>query len=575
MNFLKRLRLCIRPAVFRKKYGIDKGVFAAFIVSLIFLLPLLKPGFYTMYDDMQVVRLWQMDKCFSDFQFPCRWVPDLGLGYGYPIFNYYAPFPYYVMEIVHLLGVSFVESVKIGFILPVVFSSLLFYLFLRFRFKIFPSLLALILFIFTPYKASDLFVRGAMGEIWGMFSVSYLLFSIERYFFRNDKPARINLIVSVLIFMISHNLTTFIFFPFLAGYITIRLIENKYGFKKICDFIALFVIGIGLSSFYVFPMYFEKNLVHISTMTSGYFGYLQHFLNFKQIFIMIDWGYGPSIMGPNDDAFLGYGVVHSGVFTLALLLFIIIYCKNLLLKKRKEKIHLTVFLVISFIAFSFMVHERSTVIYKLFTSLQIIQFPWRFIMVGTYIIPIFTAHVFNGLQKKFVLFLLGAVGILIILIYLPVFRPKDWFNLSDVQKLSGLELKRALTSSIYDYLPLSAKRAPDDIAEEKISVINGSVDSEVFEKGSNWYRIVIDVKTNNAQITLPSYNYPVWKIYVDKSEVPAKSFGDFGLVSFEVSDGRHEIIAKQGDTPLKILSNCVSLLFVIVFIIYISNEKLR
>src|SRR3989304_3283241 len=130
----------------------DLGLFIVLVICAVFVMPLLKKGFYTIYDDMQVARVWQMDKCVADGQIPCRWVPDLGLGYGYPLFNYYAPFPYYLMDAIHLTGVSYVESVKIGFILSVLLSSIFFYKFLRLKFSVSPSLLGTFIYIYAPYR---------------------------------------------------------------------------------------------------------------------------------------------------------------------------------------------------------------------------------------------------------------------------------------------------------------------------------------------------------------------------------------------------------------------------------------
>ncbi len=84
---------------------------------------LLRPGYFPMHDDMQAMRLLQMDKCIKDGQIPCRWVPDMGYGYGYPQFNFYPPLPYYVMETFHLLGLGYLDSVKAGFVLSVLVST--------------------------------------------------------------------------------------------------------------------------------------------------------------------------------------------------------------------------------------------------------------------------------------------------------------------------------------------------------------------------------------------------------------------------------------------------------------------
>src|SRR3989338_3517629 len=85
---------------------------------------LLRPGYFPMHDDIQGMRLLQMDKCIRDLQIPCRWVPDMGYGYGYPQFNYYAPMPYYIMEAFHLVGFGFLDSVKAGFIASTIVGAL-------------------------------------------------------------------------------------------------------------------------------------------------------------------------------------------------------------------------------------------------------------------------------------------------------------------------------------------------------------------------------------------------------------------------------------------------------------------
>ena len=62
------------------------------IVVIIFILglsvsqPLMKTGYFSHQDDLQVMRIFEMRKCFSDFQIPCRWVPDMGWGNGFPLF---------------------------------------------------------------------------------------------------------------------------------------------------------------------------------------------------------------------------------------------------------------------------------------------------------------------------------------------------------------------------------------------------------------------------------------------------------------------------------------------------------
>src|SRR5258708_7593141 len=85
------------------------------VLSLSLLWPLFQAPFFTHHDDIQTIRLYEMDRCFKDKQIPCRWVPDLGGLYGYPLFNYYAPLPYYFGELIYYFTHSLIISVKLMF----------------------------------------------------------------------------------------------------------------------------------------------------------------------------------------------------------------------------------------------------------------------------------------------------------------------------------------------------------------------------------------------------------------------------------------------------------------------------
>ena len=68
------------------------------LFSLFALAPLFHPGFFTMHDDEQVGRLFDLDQSLKAGQFPVRISQDLGFGYDYPLFNFYPPFVYYFAD---------------------------------------------------------------------------------------------------------------------------------------------------------------------------------------------------------------------------------------------------------------------------------------------------------------------------------------------------------------------------------------------------------------------------------------------------------------------------------------------
>src|SRR3990172_476902 len=153
---------------------------------------------------MQVIRASEMDTCIKDGQIPCRWVSNLGYGYGYPLFEYYAPLPYYIMEGVHLLGFSFIASVKAGFVLSVILSGLFFYLFARSFLSRSAALFGTILYLYAPFKAGDLFVRGAMGELWGFVALPLVLWAFEMILKKKSKIFMALFALGTFVYLTSH-----------------------------------------------------------------------------------------------------------------------------------------------------------------------------------------------------------------------------------------------------------------------------------------------------------------------------------------------------------------------------------
>ena len=80
-----------------------------------------------MHDDAQVARVIVMAHALRHGQFPVRIVADLGYGYGYPIFNFYGPLPYYIGGILHVLGIDSLTATKIMIGIGVVIGSLSMY----------------------------------------------------------------------------------------------------------------------------------------------------------------------------------------------------------------------------------------------------------------------------------------------------------------------------------------------------------------------------------------------------------------------------------------------------------------
>src|SRR3990167_1709125 len=102
--------------------------FLIIILSFFAIRPLLLNGFFPMHDDTQPSRVFEMASALKDGMFPVRWSADLGFGYGYPIFNFYAPLAYYIGALFNIIGFNSLDATKLMMILGIVLSGFSMYI---------------------------------------------------------------------------------------------------------------------------------------------------------------------------------------------------------------------------------------------------------------------------------------------------------------------------------------------------------------------------------------------------------------------------------------------------------------
>src|SRR3989339_1704167 len=84
------------------------------LISSIFSLPLLSPGFIQGHDSFVLLaNAAALIESLRDGQFPPRWAGDLNFGYGSPIFIIYYPLGGYLISIMHFLGLGLERSYEI------------------------------------------------------------------------------------------------------------------------------------------------------------------------------------------------------------------------------------------------------------------------------------------------------------------------------------------------------------------------------------------------------------------------------------------------------------------------------
>lgn len=407
--------------------------------------------------DFHYFRLLEFDKCVKALQIPCRWAPDSGAGYGEPLFNFYGQLPYAIGEIFHLLTLSKIDSLKIVFILSLSGSAFTMFLLAR---KIWgnnlSAVLSSIIYLYAPYRAVDVWVRGALPEAVSFIFFPLIILFVENYLSERKKRDLLLFSLTVSFLVLNHNLSVILFAPFLIIWFVFRFIQTK-------DFKPFVFLGLAgafsflISAFYILPVVFESKFVDINSTTVGYFDWRAHFVTIKQLFISRFWGYGGSTWGDQDGLSLSVGQLQ---WIVPLITGAIVLVKR---KVNKDNLNFVVFLIIG--AFSlFLTHNKSTVIWNTLPFMKYIQFPWRFLGVAVFSLSLASGLIVKELKKYALL-----VGALIIFLTISFnfnfFRPDIWYSVSDRDLETGQRWDESRFASIGDYWPNFGHKIPDKISD--------------------------------------------------------------------------------------------------------------
>ncbi len=547
LNPLKRLLSQALPLIF------------VTLISTPTFFTLLRPGYFPMHDDLQAIRIYGMSECFREGQIPCRFTADMGYRFGYPQFNYYGPLPYYLMSLFNLAGVGLFDSVKIGFILSLLLGNVAMYFAAKELFKNnYAALAVASLYALAPYRASDIYSRGAMGEAWAFTIIPLITFFALRLVNRPNLSNMAKLGLSFGLLFATHNVTTLIFTPTVFLFALFSGILQKINLKNLLSLtkwlLSSILTGALISAFFLLPVILEKKFAHTETMIGGYFDYRAHFISFKQLFISTFWGYGSSEIGPTDDLSFFY----SPVLLILLVLSLISIFINLI-KRRHLKISLiSLSLLVLGLFSTFMAHEKSSLIWKLLPPLVFLQFPWRFLVLGNFFFILGVGIYLFDINSKYAKWLGISTILLTFLVSISYFRPTRWLQITEQEKFSGYLWDRQMTISIFDYLPTSADLPPNSPAPILPSSSIKEASIKNYKTSSTSFSFEYQT-SKEVLLKLNRLYFPGWNIYLNGKPVTAHYSTD-GNMFLTLTPGTYQIEGKITDTAPRLIGNLLSLI---------------
>lgn len=551
---------------------VDLGLVVILAICLLAIWPFLsRPGLPLETDaELHIVRTAELSDLLRRGAVYPRWAPDFYYGYGYPLFNYYAPLTYYVGAGLMLLpGVDPMLAVKMVFVLGFLGAGLGMYAYVRRGWGWRPGLVAAAAYLYAPYiQFIDPHARGVLAEAF-----SFAIFPWTLWAFTGLQGGssrwRLPLAAGLLAALIcTHNLMAMVFAVILAAWLVWQVITGPVPQARAryhAPLLAALALGLALSAFFWLPVALERDAVQLGNLISegGHFDFRNHFLNLGELLsptTMLDLG----ASDPHYRFNLGVAQWLLGLAGAASLLW-----KRGLSRQRRLA---ALFFVPAAGVLLLFVLPVSAFIWERVPLMPFLQFPWRLLGALSASLAVLAGAGMGALEAW-----VGArradwavAGIItpILLLALPLTFPAEWPaepGPTTPEDIVHAELRgRWLgTTSTGDYVPndvIVVPRPNDQVLESyrgegpvdrvnRATLPAGTSVTLVNDRPLAWtYQIDGDAP---FVFRLFHFYFPGWVATLDGSPSPIQPAEPDGFITVEIPAGSHQLEIAFRDTPVR------------------------
>lgn len=475
-----------------------------------------------------------------------RWSPDLAQGYGYPLFNFYAPLSSYPLALLGWVGFPYPFAAQLTLALFVWLAGVGMYLCARNLGGPLAGLAAAVAYVYAPYLGYDIFFRGAATEVlawvWIPFCLWALRVAAQRASWR--WAALAGLCYAAL--LPSHNLAALLATPLIGAWAILTGLETKQLARLRYGLVGL-ALGLALAAAFWVPALAERDFVRTDRLLDP--PLLQYNTNFIQLAELLapPQGLDPKLANPSPPRALGLLAALFAALGL------------LALGRRHAPRLLGALLVVALLGYASLTLSVSTPVWATVPLLKFAQFPWRMLTpmaacaallvgLGVAAWPRFSWPL-AGIAT--VALAVGNIGW-----QTPTYCPPE----TDLK--AGTFVEGSFGYS--EYLPDTVQTFPSDALYNQL--VQGQTPDRLQADGS---RQILNADPLNAayiltlanpqEVTYQQFYYPGWQVKVDGQAV-AVTWRAEGLIRFTVPAGQHTVAVYFGETPLRLAADVVSLL---------------
>jgi len=508
---------------------------------------------------LHLLRTVQLKSLLQQGVLYSRWAPDMGLGYGYPLPNFYAPLAYYITASLSLLVGNVQQALIATLALAPIAAGLAMYRLARDYFSPRSALVAAVAYAYAPYLSYDALFRGNLAETLAWVFPPLALWAMGRLARSGGRKILAGTALAYAAILLTHNVFALIFSPLLAAYGLLTALTLPTRSLRRPRMIAVGVallLGLGSAAFFWLPAMAEQAYVHIDRLlVPPTFAYWNNFLDLREL-LAAPRTVHPDLLNPSPPRTLGLVPVALGLPALIGLW---------RFHDRPRRVQIA-FFAAGFITYAWLTTASSRPVWDTAPLLEYTQFPWRLLAPAALCLAMLTAAIVDLFPDDRRGTLLSAAAITLLVIGAMFWlspRYCSWVEESPTtSSIAHFEQQRHLigTTAKGEYTPLTVKTLPEEIATTVLDPASLPPGTEVFQE---------QVKPIGAELTVTAtapfvaiyngFDYPGWRVTVDGRKVPITPDTPHGRITFPVPAGRHHVAIRFGETPMRLVADCISL----------------
>ncbi len=539
-------------------------------LGLLLFSPLLARGVPNTADGMlHLYRLALWSDAWAQGVFWPRWHTALYQGYGYPLFNFYAPLLYIVGGLLSFALPSPEAALKGVLLIACIAYPLGMYLWARDILSRAAAVVAAAAYTFAAYRFRELFIQGNYAQFvaWALFP--WILYFWRRLVVEKGRAAFAGAVFSLTALLLAHNISAMLFAPFAAAYVLWQALAHRNARPWPRLLIGAACAGLMGLVFWL-PALAETGYTRVHVLTQGYFDVAGHFITLAEQLAttpLVD-GRAANPIFPFNFGRLVLGLAGAGTL--------------LILRPRLPRVqrgHLLFALGAGLLA-AFLMLEPSLPIWHTVPYIAFAEFPSRLYGVATLFVALLAGASLEWLTARPRLQAIGAAlalfGLIVTTANLQF--PRNFLPVNASRAgLAGYEAdyRAAGTTSASEYLSIWTSGSPAGAALDKEGVRRALVDPppgmdgqiERVRPSSLTLRITAD-RPGDAPIA--QFYFPGWRATVNGNAVEIEPCTAAGLICVPVSAGESQVLLRYAGTPVQNVANYIALVGLLLTIVMLT-----